>query len=345
MVSLTEKSSTSIIRIPGYPTFAFRYDDEKKQYAIMNVETQETTDFFVDEILYSEVPLENWTANYVVIRIGNDYYLSDNNGTCHFREKTPFFICRNGFVFLSANTHSNYFINQQLQVCSHYVALALRSVNGYDFAVAQCENEDDDDDDNDYDDDDDDYNDDYDSDDEWWLLTSDGKKKFLSNTKYTGYTWNEDEEGYDKIDFWYTIDEAGISFISKDFTKVYDTNCSPEQLALVGKHSQTYILKDTEKYYSVYFDDAIQAFYSIANGEFAVFQNQGYFFDAKGNITTIEGDISLPMRLSEEQLIYRKGLTVVIHNLKENTTQETKITPEQAYQMMLMEKMIRKESA
>ena len=82
----------------GYPKFGFFFDENSKRYAIANMESKEITESFVDDVIYSEVLLDTWTSDYVVVRIRDKYYLADNNGNCFLASDEPFIICRNVFV-------------------------------------------------------------------------------------------------------------------------------------------------------------------------------------------------------------------------------------------------------
>ena len=86
-----------------YPRFAFWCDEITGKIAIANVDENtknitEATEPFVDEVKYSELPLKTWTADYVVVRIGGYWYLTDSFGNCYYESKKPYIICRNVFV-------------------------------------------------------------------------------------------------------------------------------------------------------------------------------------------------------------------------------------------------------
>ena len=101
------------IELPGYPSFRFRFDRKTRKYSIINskyIGTKETEPF-IDEIIYSEKPLETWTANYIVVRIGEYYYLADCDGNCFFENSVKYLIGRN--LFLSEDRM--YIVNEKLK--------------------------------------------------------------------------------------------------------------------------------------------------------------------------------------------------------------------------------------
>lgn len=98
----------------GYPKFVFRYDDTVNKYSIMNTETKKKTEAFIDEVYLSSKPLKTWTSDYVAVRIGEKYFLCDNNGNCFFESDKPYIICRNVFV----SEDGNYIITKKLEKIS-----------------------------------------------------------------------------------------------------------------------------------------------------------------------------------------------------------------------------------
>ena len=84
--------------IEGYPKFASAFSSEKGKYSLYSVEDGTATDFFLDEVITSDKPLRSWTENYVVGRIGNNYYLVDPCGNCFHKSTQKYVICRNLFV-------------------------------------------------------------------------------------------------------------------------------------------------------------------------------------------------------------------------------------------------------
>lgn len=94
-------------------------DNSNDKLAIINCEKGTFTKPFVDEVIYSSVPLRSWTENYIVVRIGEKYYLADCDGNCFLESTKPPIICRNGFV--SREGGEARFINNKLEYRSKSV--------------------------------------------------------------------------------------------------------------------------------------------------------------------------------------------------------------------------------
>lgn len=77
----------------GYDGLAFYFDEKQKKVSVMNRETLEATEPFLDDIYLSDFQLGTWTANYFAGRIGDKYYIVDADGNCFFEE--PIFFVMN----------------------------------------------------------------------------------------------------------------------------------------------------------------------------------------------------------------------------------------------------------
>ena len=123
-----------------YPRFAFWCDEITGKIAIANVDENtknitEATEPFVDEVKYSELPLKTWTADYVVVRIGGYWYLTDSFGNCYYESKKPYIICRNVFV----EADKTFIINKKLEkdkLESEKLRIDVIESGGYLFAYA-----------------------------------------------------------------------------------------------------------------------------------------------------------------------------------------------------------------
>lgn len=85
----------------GHSDIGILRDEYKGKYAIINVKTMVATKPFLDEVFYSTVPLETWTGNYVIGRIGKFYYIVNKYGDCFHENELMYLICRNGIVALN----------------------------------------------------------------------------------------------------------------------------------------------------------------------------------------------------------------------------------------------------
>lgn len=134
--------------IERYPKFALAFSSEKRKYSLYSVEDGTATDFFLDEITTSDKPLRSWTENYVVGRIGKNYYIVDSCGNCFHESKEKYVICRNLFVcecitrrvFGDEDKFFNFAINKNLDKIdysqSYLVVLNGYAVSkGYDFYI------------------------------------------------------------------------------------------------------------------------------------------------------------------------------------------------------------------
>ena len=103
--------------IEGYPKFASAFSSEKGKYSLYSVEDGTATDFFLDEVITSDKPLRSWTENYVVGRIGNNYYLVDPCGNCFHKSTQKYVICRNLFVCKEddGKKYFNFIVNKNLE--------------------------------------------------------------------------------------------------------------------------------------------------------------------------------------------------------------------------------------
>ena len=294
----------------GYPKFGFWLDEETKKYSIANVETKEATEPFVDEVTYSELPLETWTANYVVVRIENMYYLADNNGNCYIESSEPYIICRNVFV---KDTH--FVITKDLQkerICmknGFRASVDIEDHGGYRFALANL----------------------------------DGKRNIINAH---GQTIDNILEIHNlgTISNWYIIAEMFLKsgaredcyiFFNKNFEMTYTSICSPE---LYGKKSGTYKLY--YEYFSTYFSKRVEI-YLYNKLEVVICDGKTYFFKENGEIEEIDMVITIPKELNK-LIVYRQDDEVITRNFKGEVIAVDKLSPKELYNFILSERLLSK---
>lgn len=268
-----EDECVEFISLNGYPKFAFRFDEKRKKYIIRESrDTGVVTEAFVDEIIYSELPLETWTADYVVVRIGNAYYLADSEGNCYHKSDKPYIICRNLFV----SEDKSFVINKKLEIV-YFKEEEMRILEsgGYKFAVINNKNL--------------------------------KKINFLS-TLGVKNNWDIETDVYStrNLEKWYF---NGISdfyadsyrFFNKDFEHWYFLKIDKEFMA---EKSRTY--SDAyHQYYSTYFH-AFVKFRKYGEIEVVEYDGNTYFFKPGGTIEK-EKIAELIIQDVGEQIIYRIG--------------------------------------
>ena len=295
----------------GYSKFGFWLDEETKKYSIANVETKEATEPFVDEVIYSELPLETWTANYVVVRIGYMFYLADSNGNCYLESSEPYIICRNVFV----NATCNCVITKELQetrVCIEDNArtrINVEEYGGYKFALAYLDQE-----------------------------------RKIINAR--GQTIDRILNICDMktISNWYIIAEMFLKsgaredfyiFFNKNFEMTYTSRCSPE---LYGKKSGTYKLY--YEYFSTYFFKRVEI-YLYNKLEVVICDGKTYFFKENGEIEEIDMVITIPKELNK-LIVYRQDDEVITRNFKGEVIAVDKLSPKELYNFILSERLLAK---
>ncbi len=105
--------------IERHPKFASAFSDKKRRYSLYSIEDGTATDFFLDEVITSSSykPLRSWTENYIVGRIGENYYIVDSHGNCFHESKKKYVICRNLFVCKEdeGKKYFNFIVNKNLE--------------------------------------------------------------------------------------------------------------------------------------------------------------------------------------------------------------------------------------
>ncbi len=266
-----EDECVEFISLNGYPKFAFRFDEERKKYIIRESrDTGVVTEAFVDEIIYSELPLETWTADYVVVRIGNAYYLADSEGNCYHKSDKPYIICRNLFV----SEDKSFVINKKLEIV-HFKEEEMRILEsgGYKFAVINNKNLK-----------------------EMYFLSTLGVKNGWDIDIYTYSTSN--------LEKWYLkgirdLYKNSYRFFNKDFDEVYYLNIDR---GFIGEKSKTYKSQGGQ-YYSTYFHGFVK-FRKYGEIEVVEYDGNTYFFKPDG---TIEKEEMAELIIEDmgEQIIYR----------------------------------------
>ena len=298
------------IELPGYPSFRFRFDKKTRKYSIINskyIGTKETEPF-IDEIIYSEKPLETWTANYIVVRIGEYYYLADCDGNCFFENSEKYLIGRN--LFLSGDRM--YIVNEELKkITIRTDEIIVRESGGYLFVCRKIAGNS-----------------------GIYLLTPIGELgmdiKFYSRT----------------LDKWYIDDSANI-FFNKEFKKTKTVefgfmygNKSRSYLNVKDKeHIKTHFCEA----YSTYFHDSVLI---MIYGELEIIKYEGkiYFFDKDGNVE--QTDASNPFFIrTDDMIFYRIGTTVYVRNKDGKLLEPIHIEWNQLYQYILMEKQVERSLA
>ena len=285
----------------GYPKFGFWFDEETKKYSIANVETKEATEPFVDEVIYSELPLETWTANYVVVRIKNRYYLADNNGNCYFESYTPYIICRNVFV-LGDLKHIIVKANDGNRLEKITVNITIKESGGYKFALA-----------------------------DGYIINVYGKI-VTSNEVYDIDGIHENWCVSRKISGLNIIRIR--SYLDEDFNIIFEAAGTP---MLRGNRSKTYEV-ERGKYYSRYFKSRVD-FYRIENLEIIVYKGKTYLFKENGESEVIDGTF-LNCKAYDKHFVYRIGDTVTTRDFNGNVIAEEKLTPKEEYNLFIAEELL-----
>lgn len=306
------KNSGNEITLKGYPGFVFRKDEYTNKYSIGSTEP------FVDNVIYSLNPLETWVANYVVVRIGEFYYLADKDGNCYHQSKGPFIICRNLFV-----THDKKFvINNKMNV--YHVEALVKEYGGYNFAFKSTTN--------------------VDKGVEYNQLLDVSGKSIEVKTEYKGVLPYSCEEIHDWIIIISSEDENhdDVYFVSKEFELYYSGREFDEfKERLVGKKSQTYGVRWSGKdYYSTYVGGLVN-FYQFQELEIVVFEGKTYFFKPDGTIEVIDRITSKP-KLSGKIIVYYFDSKMQMRDVSTGVTVETQdLKPSELYAMIALDELIR----
>lgn len=268
-----EDECVEFISLNGYPKFAFRFDAKRKKYIIRESrDTGVVTEAFVDEIIYSELPLETWTADYVVVRIGNAYYLADSEGNCYHKSDKPHIICRNLFV----SEDKSFVINKNLEIV-HFKEEEMRILEsgGYKFAV---------------------------------IYNKGSKEMYFLSTLGVKNDWNFEIYKYStsNLEKWYLngirdFFEDSYKFFNKDFGEGCNFYVDRR---FIAEKSKTYKSQGGQ-YYSTYFH-AFVKFRKYGEIEVVEYDGNTYFFKPDGTIEK-EKIAELIIQDIGEQIIYRIG--------------------------------------
>lgn len=341
------------VYLEGYPNFAFRYDGFKQKYAIAACElTKESSTFrilegnkeviervfnrieneekkikinsftepFIDEIIFSEAPLETWVSDYVVVRIGEFYYLADNNGNCYHKRDKPFIICRNVFVSADRKTIITYG-NKEV---TPTVDIVVKQFGDYNFAIASNTKG------NAYTD-----HKPYES-----LLDINGKEIFIEEDcgRYNRKVYLSNLE---EVHNWCLFYKDEAVFIDRTFniTERYFLHSGSEMTerlrrCLTGKKSKTYYFVTTcsIKYYSTYFNSQV-AYDSIGNVEIIWYNRKTYFFKPNGKIEVINGEI-MKYERSGKYFVYLIDNIVVMSDLNGEKVSEEELSPAKLLELL-----------
>lgn len=312
--------------INGYPGFAFYYDKKTKKYAIGNAKKFTCTEPFCDEILYSELPLETWTANYVVVKVEGKYYLCDNEGNCLWAQANPFIICRNVFV-ADTEPMKYYVINKNLKKCEFDSFTTdgeldvLTTEAGYNIAYLKSR-------------------------------TTEGYPAYIINSE--GARINLASEGevcqlsFSEIDFWavgiekaryiqHTSWREGGSkyYLNKDFNitaRLYYS--SP--IGLIGKNSKMYTYN-----YSSIFETIVDKFEKYGNTEVVWYKGKTYFYKANGECDVIDAVIN-NIRFVVDGILYYDSSNVYLRDKDGKLVSTTKLEPKDVYMLEILREISEK---
>lgn len=280
----------------GYPKFSFWYDDTANKFSVENTETKERTEPFIDDVYLSAKPLETWTADYVVVRIGKEYFLCDNNGNCFFKSDESYIICRN--VFVSGD--GSYIITEKLEKISagEVTRFVIRESEGYKFAF---------------------YSD---------ILFQNDTVEALEwidcygNIKRISFNYDE-KLRFDSLHKWCVYHGSETSFFDKEFKLTF----MGDNTELVGKKSTTYTTG--YRYYSTYFHSLV-GFKKYGNLEIVEHNGRTYFFKANGQIEEIEPSISGVLEV-ENYIIYRYENKIYWRDFDGVVFKEEELTSKELY--------------
>ena len=312
--------------INGYPNFAFYYDEKTKKYAIGNTKKFTGTEPFCDEILYSELPLETWTANYVVVRIDKKYYLCDNEGNCLWEQSNPFIICRNVFV-ADTEPYRYFVINKYMKRCEYDEFSSGRSLeiltteSGYNIAYLEKKTES------------------YPA----YLINSEGKKiKFFEKQ-------DEYKLEFSKIDCWavsikklktdgaFRLGDGKVSifYLNKDFNLAFDTYAVLKDIKLIGENSKTYTGE-----YCILFEAKVR-FKKYGNVEVIWHDGKTYFYKTNGEYDVIDGEIH-NIRFVVDGIVYYDSKNIYLRDSSGNLISKTKLEPIDIYMLEMLREISEK---
>lgn len=313
--------------INGYPNFAFYYDEKTKKYAIGNTKKFTGTEPFCDEILYSELPLETWTANYVVVRIDKKYYLCDNEGNCLWEQSNPFIICRNVFV-ADTEPYRYFVINKYMKRCEFDKFSSGRSLkvltteSGYNIAYLEKLDAEP-----------------YPA----YLINSEGEKiKFFENQ-------DEYKLEFSKIDCWAVSikklktdgnlrpcdGKTSIFYLNKDFNQAFNTRAVLNDIKLIGENSKTYTGG-----YSILFEAEVR-FRKYGNVEVVWYDGKTYFFKTNGKYDVIDGKI-INIRFVVDGILYYDSKNVYLRDKDGKLISTTELDPKEVYMIEMLREISEK---
>lgn len=307
-----------------YPKFGLikgKDDNSKNKLAIINCEKGTFTKPFVDEVIYSTVPLRSWTEDYIVVRIGEKYYLADCDGNCFLETTKPPIICRNGFVDKVGG--ESRFINNKLEYRGEKVEVYSKDgcrvayYKVYEKGILNSTN----------------------------ILGSDGsafihmsaKNSEVDFTKLPNYCAIHTEHSY-----FGTFNHVYI--INKDFDSYQFFN----ECTLEDEYSITYRgknLSNPEEFYSVYLGMPVSKLitFSTGNGDkkapFSIVNacDKTYIFYSDGRVksfdTMFEG-----IKVTQNRILYRDDNEIVEMDLNGVELRREELSPKELYFLLMNEK-------
>ena len=315
--------------INGYPNFAFYYDEKTKKYAIGNTKKFTGTEPFCDEILYSELPLETWTANYVVVRIDKKYYLCDNEGNCLWEQSNPFIICRNVFVAYT-EPYKYFVINKYMKRCefdrfsSGRSLKVLTTESGYNIAYLD-------------------------------KLDTEPYPAYLINSEGEKVSFTEKTDEYklelSKIDCWAVSikklktdgvlrpwdGKSTIYYLDKNFNIAISIYAVLYDIKLIGENSKTYTGG-----YSILFEAGVN-FRKYGNVEVIWYDGKTYFYKTNGEYDVINGNVD-NIRFIVDGILYYDSQNVYLRDKDGNLKSTTRLEAKDIYMLEMLREISIKEN-
>ena len=306
----------------GYPKFAFWFDELSKKYSIENVETKMRTEPFVDEVILSPVPLETWTADYVVVRIDDKYHLADSYGNCFFISDMPFIICRN--VFVSGDKSYIITKNRVKKECEDGFEIYVVELKDYKFAAYRQMNTSI-------------YF-------PYYLIKSDGERnaKLYGSSEKIGFVL---PRYYRFLTEWY-VERYKENACSKEiiiFNRDFEVVTESVLPTIRPNYSKTYsvltknIRVAPQEYYSTYFHSKVKYDYC---GYCEIVEHNGktYFFKSNGDIEETDGIISGLVK-EKDYVVYRQGNKLVWRDLFGDVIRQELLTHKELYLCKCLEEI------
>lgn len=307
---------------PEYPKFGFFFDTTIGKYAIADLESDNVTEPFLDDVKMSSLPLETWTANFIVGKIDNRYYLVDSLGNCYYESLKPFIICRN--VFVSGD--ESFIVNKNLKKVEFDERLKTVDLEGYSFAFRKLPVNP--------------LNEEgiiYGND----LIASDGSVDESLDSNFLGVSLSV---FLSKLSQWQLFARSNyrrdiVFFVNKDFIinkKGYD------EVKLIGSKSLSYSAYNCGgKIFSLKFMDEADNFFSFGEIEIVWYNDKTYFFTSSENQSKVDLYITFP-KYNGKTITYRQGNEIIEMDETGKIVAQDKLSPKESYNFALLEELEKK---